>query len=462
MSPLPPAASSNVALEPAEGWPGTSRRWLLAITGVAIALRLFRIEAWSFDAGEAATYRAITLPLDGADGYFADPASLAPLVHLCLRWLVEHVLPGNGEGWLRLPFAFAGVLAVPALAVLLRRLVGAPAALVAAGVLALHPLHVALSQSMSPVVVGVTAALLAGLVPVRSRVLTLLPFVVAIGCAPELGFAAMAAVACRLREPVRRALLLLLVPVAVVVWSCSVAALGLPLVLLAGAALAVVRPDPRLVLFAVVPTAGLAGLALARGERLGDGLLVLALPGMAGLAAVLLVPLFGRVREHGIGSARLRQLAAALPGLLAVTWLGVDVFLHLTAYQGQRAPWRKAVESVFASLGPRGVVVAAQGGVGPLLCYLRPNHWRQLDRDLHPAIGVVPIRPSSVASDLDLAAATRPGAVHWLVLQVDELAALQADPALAERLRRFRQVRVVQAPRAHGDDTLVLLRADAP
>jgi hypothetical protein len=49
-----------------------------------------------------------------------------------------------------------------------------------------------------------------------------------------------------------------------------------------------------------------------------------------------------------------------------------------------------------------------------------------------------------------------------LVLRVDELQALQAEPAAAERLRAFRQVRVIQAPRAHGDDTLVLLRADRP
>jgi hypothetical protein len=101
-------------------------------------------------------------------------------------------------------------------------------------------------------------------------------------------------------------------------------------------------------------------------------------------------------------------------------------------------------------------------GAGPLLCYLRPDHWRHPDRDLHPAVGVVPIAPTTAAGDLDRALATRPDALHWLVLRVDELQALQAEPAAAERLRAFRQVRVIQAPRAHGDDTLVLLRADRP
>ncbi len=455
--PAPKPTPPDGAASPA-GWTRGQRALLLLITAVAIALRLFRIEQWSWSGAEAATFRAITLPLDGEHGYFADGASQSPLVHLAQRALLEHVLPGVGEGWLRLPFAFCGVLAVPALAVLLARMVGPSAALLGAALFALHPTHIAASQSMAPLSCGLTAALLAGLVPLRSRALTVLPFVVAIGCDPTLLWTVVTALACRLSEATRSRVAPILLAIAAPVWLWYSPHFGLAMVLGAAAGFVVARHETRLVLFAAVPTVGLALGHLLFGWPLGDGLL-LALPGMTGLLALVLVQTYRAVHAHVAGSMRLRATAATLPAALVFVWITVDAFLHLTAYQGQRAPWRTARDSVLASLGARGVVVGAIDGHGPLMCYLRPNHWHQERPDPHPGCRVIALAEEPGAG-LEAFLRERPEAVHWLVLRADELAKLQQDAKAAAALRAFTFVRVVQAPRAHGDDTLCLLRLD--
>ncbi|MFY9344469.1 MAG: hypothetical protein WAT39_18390, partial [Planctomycetota bacterium] len=148
------AAGATMAAAPPVAWTARAQVVLCAITALAAAVRLFRLELWSLDASEVGTWRAITMPLDGPDGWFASAASSAPLVPLALRWLLDHVLPGSGEGWLRLVFAFAGTLAVPLLGLLAARFATVPVALGAAALLASHPLHVAASQTADPLVVG--------------------------------------------------------------------------------------------------------------------------------------------------------------------------------------------------------------------------------------------------------------------------------------------------------------------
>lgn len=71
-----------------------------------------------------------------------------PVVFFGLRWLMElGGLPSSGEGWLRLPFAFFGILCVPMLALVGDLLVGRRTALLAAALLAVHPWHLEISQS---------------------------------------------------------------------------------------------------------------------------------------------------------------------------------------------------------------------------------------------------------------------------------------------------------------------------
>jgi 4-amino-4-deoxy-L-arabinose transferase-like glycosyltransferase len=80
--------------------------------------------------------------------FWASGTADYPLAFLLLRWLLAaDLLPSTGEGWLRLPFAFFGILSVPVLAVFGRTLVGRRAALLAALLLALFPWHLYWSQN---------------------------------------------------------------------------------------------------------------------------------------------------------------------------------------------------------------------------------------------------------------------------------------------------------------------------
>jgi hypothetical protein len=100
---------------PSARWSVADTLLLAVLSLLALGLRLLAIEQWSFGVAEAETFRALTQPLSGGpDGYTASDQSSYPAVFLLLRWLLEiGVLPSFTEGWIRLPFAFAGCLLVP-------------------------------------------------------------------------------------------------------------------------------------------------------------------------------------------------------------------------------------------------------------------------------------------------------------------------------------------------------------
>lgn len=182
------AASAASGAAPGSGWTARDLAMLAAITASAAALRLWGIEQWSWSDAEATTWRALTQPFAAESGGFtATGESRHPLVYALVRWLLAAgVLPGYGEGWVRLPFAFAGTLAVPLAALFARRVAGRAVAVTAALVVAIHPAHVAASQTADPVVFAVTAALLAGaLATLRPRWPWLLATGLAGLCAPS-------------------------------------------------------------------------------------------------------------------------------------------------------------------------------------------------------------------------------------------------------------------------------------
>lgn len=130
---------------------------LAAITVLAAMLRLYRLGDWSFWVDEAHTYRDL---LAARDVFWSSDVSSYPLSFVLLRWLVDLGMP-TAEGWLRLPFAFFGIISVPALGLVGRGLVGPRASLLAALLLAFSPWHIYWSQSARSYAMVLFFALLA-------------------------------------------------------------------------------------------------------------------------------------------------------------------------------------------------------------------------------------------------------------------------------------------------------------
>ncbi len=133
-------AAGGAAADPAFS---SRQLWLLfGVTALAAALRLLRLGEWSFWVDEAHTYRdAVWL----GDRFWESRVSIYPLSYGLLKLLHAMGMPSS-EGWMRLPFAFFGILSVPLTALVGRSLVGRRAAVLAAGLLALSPWHLYWSQ----------------------------------------------------------------------------------------------------------------------------------------------------------------------------------------------------------------------------------------------------------------------------------------------------------------------------
>ena len=138
------------------------RRWhwgLLAVAGVALGLRGHTLTLQSLWFDEVLT--AI-----GAQSFAWVLYAPEIFGHPPWQYLVGWITGGAqaSEAWLRAPFVAAGVAGVIAVAYLGRRLLGATTGLVAAGLLAVSPFHVELSQLARPyafLLLGVTLSLLA-------------------------------------------------------------------------------------------------------------------------------------------------------------------------------------------------------------------------------------------------------------------------------------------------------------
>jgi len=128
---------------PAAGEKGKLLWWLLGLALLALWIRLFRIELWSFWEDEVFTLREISRSWGDLLSFRQNHYPLFPL----LEKLFLPFLPGSGEGSYRLLAALFGVLSVPLLAVSGRALLGKGPGLFAAFLLLVSPWHVFWSQS---------------------------------------------------------------------------------------------------------------------------------------------------------------------------------------------------------------------------------------------------------------------------------------------------------------------------
>jgi hypothetical protein len=481
-------------------WPRQDLLWLLAVTALAGGLRLWHMEQWSLSVAEAETWRGATESLGGREGFFASGRSNYPLVFLCLRWLMDvGALPFSGEGWLRLPFAFFGILSVPLLALVGDLFVGRRAALLAATMFAVHPWHVQLSQTASPRVVALFFAIFAAgtaVVALRMRdrwagVFTIALWLLAVGCDPS-GWLALLSLGLAMAwhgamgmAKARRPVLALVVAVplflpAVVAWLQGAAPMAVFVPWrAAGGFLGAFRP-PILLL-------ALVGLLLCRGSRLAQGLLAaLALPigasllvaGLTGSvdaglalpalpAAILLASVAAQracelVNEAmGVGRTRFVRLPGSLFGIVCGLDLAVSTYLYTTVEHGQRAEWRTARDVVRREAGQEpDLWVVAGRGFECLSYYLRPNHWRDLQNDAHPGRNLVPITSGGLASSIE-PLREQAGAQLFVVLSRGELDAIDAVPADRATLATFHVVGVLPGAFSSPADTLYVYRAPA-
>ncbi|MFK7740645.1 MAG: hypothetical protein AB8H80_10005 [Planctomycetota bacterium] len=481
-------------------WSGADFLLLGAITIVASALRLFRIEQWSFDGTEADTWRALTQPLGaGPDGFFASMQAWFPAGYLPLRWLVEAGwLQGVTEGWLRLPFAFVGALTIPMFALFARPLVGRGPARLAAMVLAVHPAHIGISQTADPLVLALPLGMLAGVAArrpggggasddsplgLRQFVAWLLPWlcVLAASAAHPIGLCLGVACMAVARDPAlggsegqgerdafveppgwwqdRR----LWWPVVAVLAALSGAFLmpellvlmGAPVVVLAVACgLGRVHERSFRLSFAATLLMLLGAAFCATGFAVAErAALLAALPLAILLASAAARAIYRRVRESFAAQPRTAVLLGASPALILLGALMTVSFLHFAVYEGDRAPWRSVRDAIAQDrVAGRPVRVFAMSGVDVLRTYLRPNHWRRPGHDAHPGVLVAPVSRGVAELREQLAV---PGTM--VVLLHDEREALERDAEMAELLRDLVVARHWTRPRPYGDASLYLL-----
>lgn len=492
---LQPLARDDVTAQP---WSSRQLAVLLLIVLCGTALRLFHVQLWSFGDDEVRTWQGITAAAGGPMGVLSGEQGHHPLVLMGLRWLLDTgLLPFHGEGWLRLPFVFAGVTTVPLLALTGRQLVGDNrVALVAAALLAVHPWHVALSQTAAPRVfmllfaLGALGAALAkgGRRAWWRHVVCALGAVLAIGSdaggwllLPMLaaGWLARSWPLVRGRVAIGYAVVWLgvpLLPALGLQWSAGSLGSGgapssdvlaallevvrWPVVILASAALFVWRPVP--LLHALVLASPLVSVSLAdwAGVPIAIDALVIVLPVLLLLAAQTCWRCFDLVRAGVATEGRGAALAAALVPVALSLSLLVDSCLHVTAYEGQRPPWRLASRLATDASEPHGVLVGTASGWSSLVFYLRRNHWRGLVADPHPGTWVEALDLTDPAAALTLLLAGANGKAVMLVLLRSELASIDADPAAKALLSNsFRPVEVLATAFRAGQASLFVFRA---
>jgi hypothetical protein len=461
---LDPAATKPPMLpRPGRGplWTRRALWLLLGICVLAAMVRLYHIERWAWSAAEADTWRLVTAPMGGPTGFFANAESRFPVAYLGLRWLLTlGVLPAENELWLRLPFAFVGTITVPLLALLTAQIATVRTAIGAALLLALHPWHVAASQSAEPAVVVTFAALIVyGLVLQRRWWLAGIAQVVAGLCHPFGWLALPAAIVLRrLPNPLLGRLGFALWCVAIIAWLPHLDLLRPAMLLLAAVMLA--QPHGMVTatsLAVAVPAAAAAVATFAGAPAVAAGGL-LALPPLCVLAAGGAAHAARAWRD----ASQKRPLRVALAGLglaIAAVDAGIATFLQTTLHAGQRPPWRDARSLVIVAAGSgRAIAVGTGAGYLPLTCYLRPNHWREVG-DPHPGMRVAAVAPDASSLAAFVASLDGEPANALLILRADEEEALRADAAATALLHReFELWQVLPGPREGRDDTLFVHR----
>lgn len=420
------SSSTAATSEQVPAWSRRELLVLLSITAFGAVLRMWRLELWSLSPLEAENWAAAA----GVAGEDWTPArSLAS--RLLQFLLTTGLMPSHGEGWLRLPFVFVGIVTVPLVALVGSRFLARSAALLAAALLAVHPAHVLWSQTVSGAVFAVALAVLAiaawtGLAE-RLRWLGLALLVAAFLCAPWRGDSG--AVFGALRPA-------LVAIAAAGAWSWRRSE--------GGAVDARLAHERRLlVALAFVPPLVVAALAL-----------LLAVPDAAVAPALPVLVFLGGLGLHvwtrRLHAAVLRWQPEALPwaaavpaGMLAAlafsdamigTWLGA------TVHRGHRAPAREAAAFVLHEAGGEPVEVRAGAALPSLAYYLQAGS----------ASDHGPVRLRSRR------AAGSEAPLQFEVLTAGEVAAWSVpDPTLL-------LVRAFAQPPGHYDRSLLVWRRRSP
>ncbi len=458
---------------------------LLSITLLAAGLRLLGLGEWSFWVDEAHTVRDVTKPLDE---FWGSHVSRYPLSYLILRGMLG-VLPATSEGWLRLPFVFFGIAAIPAVAFVGRALVGTRAALIAALLLALSPWHVYWSQNCRSYSMVLFFSMLAmGAYQVASQqrsllfgILSLALTVVAGLChtsaylvlAALIAFAGLSrllstgsAKADLVRRPLERWLpwiilgtILLLSPllmggltyfqrakpdfslghmVQTVVYFVRV-----PLILLAacGCALLMSRDDrPALFLMCwIVAPLVVLGIAASAVFKVTAQYAFYTLPAfclLAGYAATQFKT--GELRRPWLARAM-----SAVPLLIVLADSAAYGFLYYTSQHGDRPNWRAAKDWIEREPGRTKLVLTTNGP--SMRYYLDPDSLKRAHSDVVEEILDWEIDKAGGPEaylDAFMAQARRDGLALYVVLTEPELFELEPTRRLDSHLRtHFRQVR---------------------
>jgi hypothetical protein len=392
--------------------------WLGAITLAAAGLRLFRLGEWSLWIDEAHTLRDVLKPAP----QFWEENSGYPLSYLLLRGLVPDgplpLLPSLREDWLRLPFAFFGILSVPLLALIGRPILGARASLFAAALLAVSPWHLYWSQNAR----GYALVLFFGMlgagtfhlgVTRRSAVqigFALLMTLVAGLCHPSghLLFAAYlvdALAGWRRSAPRPRwllagllLLLLVLTPIVLPLLQThmrnkpafsfahlaqtTVYFVGIPVLIAAlGGVLWLLDRGSRaaafLLTWGIVPLLALAVMS-ATGMEVTAQYAFATLPAFCLAAAVLIEVMMVRVASTGLRGAILRAVPIAI---LVLPMLGQD-WLYFERQHGDRPRWREAAHLIARQASRDARVVSTNGR--SMAYYLNPASlgWSGGQRDV--------------------------------------------------------------------------------
>lgn len=377
---------------------------LTAITLLGAALRLLRLGEWSLWVDEAHTVRDVTVPLAH---FWGTEQSGYPLSYLLLRGLLDW-MPSSGEGWLRLPFAFFGLLSVPTLALAGRAMVGPVPALCAALLLALSPWHLYWSQNVRSYAMLLFFGLVAAGCWYRGMRLRSWPWLIAaIGGALVAGLchhsayfllAAFAAHGLAIRVHARRTRALLVLMLGLV------AAAAVPLVMPAFQYFLRAKPAAGILHFAQTYTffaglpmlvAALGGLAFLLAERTRSAAFLAAwaaVPSLIlvpiGLFAVKVTAQYAFVTFPAVcllAAVCAERFVRALPDLRGVTGrilaatpllilLSGDVgrcYLYFTRQYGDRPRWREASEYVVRQGSARKLVLTTNEP--SLRYYLQPD-----------------------------------------------------------------------------------------
>lgn len=139
--------------------------WVLSFTLFGAWLRLWQLGSKSLWLDEGASFALARMPWKHFTWVWWQREANMTAYYLLLRpWL--HL--GTSEAWLRLPSAIFGIVSIPLIYVLARRLLNARAALFSAALLAVNPAHVYYSQEARSYSLTVFLLLLSSLFFVRA------------------------------------------------------------------------------------------------------------------------------------------------------------------------------------------------------------------------------------------------------------------------------------------------------